>query len=965
MKKNRLSNVLLSAMIALTLCLQAGPYHIYASEAAAFRQTLEPAAFQASPETSDEESAADSITLQAAEYGVIPEETTDPEDDDTNGGISAKDSEVQEEILEDIPADEVEKDTAKKEKENEKKSSKEKSSKEKSSEEKSSKEKSSKEKSSKKKSSDKESSKESSDKKSSEEKKSSEKKSSENKKKSEGLPAEEAPPLAGDDVVTPEEIAEAPEIAVGGQTDVYVTLKEPCRLFLFVPQESGSYRFFTEGEGTDTYGELYDENGVKVAENDDVGEEDANCSIDYACLAGKKYCLRVRHYSYGELYFSLRLEKNEASFQACPACPSFWYLQARESVTLSVSAYSNTPLTYQWNRFGADIPDSNSDSFTVEADQAGMVSCTVTDQEGNTETCFFEIMVDNHLKAFPEGAESDAEKTISTKPGKTIALDVKTSADDTSGLWYEWYQEIDDEKNDTERELIEGVNSPSCEISTDDGTASYVCVVYDQYGSRAEASFRIIVNHLAVYPEGSRKTQTARQIVSEPGQKPVLKVNVSADDKKGLKYRWFQDVNGKRTRIKGADKAEYEVPYVPGPSAYICSVSDKYGNTGFARFEVSVNSLEAWAKGSEDHAQQLDVFVTPGESPVLEVEVSTTTPDQLSYEWYDEENEVIRDAVSSVYEFPAVNSCTTCRCLVSDPYGNSEEVYFSIYPNHLQARPADLPEGKSTKTIVVQEGKDVDLDVEVRADDTSSLTYLWYDDINEEAVPGWDSASVHIEGAAASGSYRCDVCDQYGNISSAVFMVEINHLKAWPEGCEGMTETEVYVEEGETAILRVFASADTEGEIGYRWYDDELADENYDTLQHTAVYQVADIRKNHTWRCHVYDSYANYIDIYFHVCVQNHLQVTPDGEEENVAIVKVYTDEKGKAKLKVDAQADDTHDMQYRWYYEDRSSGSWQEIEGETSRSLKVEVEEASSYRCVVTDRFGNEGIVNYTVYRQ
>ena len=137
MKKNRLSNVLLSAMIALTLCLQAGPYHIYASEAAAFRQTLEPAAFQASPETSDEESAADSITLQAAEYGVIPEETTDPEDDDTNGGISAKDSEVQEEILEDIPADEVEKDTAKKEKENEKKSSKGKSSKEKSSEEKS------------------------------------------------------------------------------------------------------------------------------------------------------------------------------------------------------------------------------------------------------------------------------------------------------------------------------------------------------------------------------------------------------------------------------------------------------------------------------------------------------------------------------------------------------------------------------------------------------------------------------------------------------------------------------------------------------------------------------------------------------------------------------------------------------------------------------------------------------------
>ncbi len=378
MKKNRLSNVLLSAMIALTLCLQAGPYHIYASEAAAFRQTLEPAAFQASPETSDEESAADSITLQAAEYGVIPEETQT--------------------LKLYIPADEVEKDTAKKEKENEKKSSE-------------------------KESSDKESSdKKSSDKKSSEEKKSSEKKSSENKKKSEGLPAEEAPPLAGDDVVTPEEIAEAPEIAVGGQTDVYVTLKEPCRLFLFVPQESGSYRFFTEGEGTDTYGELYDENGVKVAENDDVGEEDANCSIDYACLAGKKYCLRVRHYSYGELYFSLRLEKNEASFQACPACPSFWYLQARESVTLSVSAYSNTPLTYQWNRFGADIPDSNSDSFTVEADQAGMVSCTVTDQEGNTETCFFEIMVDNHLKAFPEGAESDADGKRTDRGGELPVL---------------------------------------------------------------------------------------------------------------------------------------------------------------------------------------------------------------------------------------------------------------------------------------------------------------------------------------------------------------------------------------------------------------------------------------------------------------------------------------------------------------------------------------------------------------
>lgn len=79
--------------------------------------------------------------------------------------------------------------------------------------------------------------------------------------------------------------------------------------------------------------------------------------------------------------------------------------------------------------------------------------CTVTDQYGNKGYTSFNIYVNNHLDAHPDGS-STKEGFIYASPGETVELKVNATADDTSQLEYTWY-----EYRYHHEERIDGANS--------------------------------------------------------------------------------------------------------------------------------------------------------------------------------------------------------------------------------------------------------------------------------------------------------------------------------------------------------------------------------------------------------------------------------------------------------------------------------------------------------------------------
>lgn len=91
-----------------------------------------------------------------------------------------------------------------------------------------------------------------------------------------------------------------------GETPISITGE--VKYFEFTASEDGVYIITTLGDN-DTYGYLYDENGKKLAFNDDDGEN-SNFLIETKFQAGKTYYIGVKLFSPGEEDVTLSISKN-------------------------------------------------------------------------------------------------------------------------------------------------------------------------------------------------------------------------------------------------------------------------------------------------------------------------------------------------------------------------------------------------------------------------------------------------------------------------------------------------------------------------------------------------------------------------------------------------------------------------------------------------------------------------------
>ncbi len=650
------------------------------------------------------------------------------------------------------------------------------------------------------------------------------------------------------------------------------------------------------------------------------------------------------------VYFSISIENNLKAYpEGLDEGHDYQYVyvtpHSSADLKVNVSAADMTNLTYKWYDSNYN-PIENAEQTTLTIDSVTEYTryyFEVSDSYGNNRSVTFYVYVDNHLDAYTldENGDHTTDRNLYVSPKESAELNVYASADDMSNLKYTWY------KDDIEIE-----NEGSASLSTDPATGynQYSCKVYDPYGNNKYVYFNVYVeNHLEAYTINEYGGHaTYRNIQAEPNSSLDLEVIVSADDMSELTYSWF-DEDG--NLIEGANSTTYSVGPITGRGEYQFQVSDPYGNNRYVNFYINVkNNLEAYPEG-ERYNTEKTIYTAPKSSLDLKVNVTANDTSQLTYEWY-KNDDLIEGYSSTAYHIDAVTEYNHYTFAVSDQYDNREYVHFYVHvDNKLNAYPEGEDEDSNNTEISVAPRASADLKVIVSAEDTSQLTYEWYDD-NWDVIEGAASTTFKINSVTTKERYSFKVSDQYGNSEYVTFDVQVeNNLLAYPKGCDPYsTYKNVYVLPNSPAVLNVIVTAEDESELTYEWRDS-----SYDLIPDSTStsYRIESVTKEDRYSFKVYDQYGNSCEVDFHIMVDNDLAVEAvDG--------KTYFDVApgDSVELGVIATADDSSRITYSW----RDSTHDRALDNAASSYTIASAESSTDYECCVSDQYGHTEYVYFYV---
>ena len=333
----------------------------------------------------------------------------------------------------------------------------------------------------------------------------------------------------------------------------------------------------------------------------------------------------------------------------------------------------------------------------------------------------------------------------------------------------------------------------------------------------------------------------------------------------------------------------------------------------------------------------------------------------ISYEWYKAqraekvENVLLEGENTSVLHVDGSKPGGTYYCVVKDTYGNKIEVAFWVNVDN------GFWSESSLFSKDVKKGEAIDLTPKVSVKE-GTLFYQWYvlkkaEDGSEQCVKldGEDGKILHISAVQERSSYRCLVQDNYGNGEYIDFDLDI----------DTSLELEQYhtVEEvsaGEDLNLTVKASVEEEfGPLYYQWYyqDAELGDILAAEGTNLNTYHLSAVSKNCSYVCNVTDTIGNTAYAYFDVRINSGLQVE---EEENISKTVLKGTEED---LVVHASITEGYgEITYEWYKCITDGGVYKEeiLEGETTNTLHVSIQENCQYGCTISDAYGNRKYVNF-----
>ena len=259
------------------------------------------------------------------------------------------------------------------------------------------------------------------------------------------------------------------------------------------------------------------------------------------------------------------------------AQPANQTVTAGQTATFAVSAAGTAPLSYQWQRNGANISGATSSTYTTPA--------TTTSDSGSA----FNVIVSNSAGSVTSNAatltvnSSAVAPTISTQPtnqtataGQTATFSV--SANGTAPLSYQW------QKNGANLSGATSSSYTTPAATTSDNGSAFSVVVSNSTGSVTSNAATLTVNSSTVAP--TITSQPSDQTVAA-GQAATFRV--SASGTAPLSYQWRKG----GADIAGATTSTYTTPATSmsdSGSTFDVVVSNSAGSATSSAATLTVNS---------------------------------------------------------------------------------------------------------------------------------------------------------------------------------------------------------------------------------------------------------------------------------------------------------------------------------------------------------------------------------------
>ncbi|MCD7883999.1 MAG: Ig-like domain-containing protein [Lachnospiraceae bacterium] len=348
------------------------------------------------------------------------------------------------------------------------------------------------------------------------------------------------------------------------------------------------------------------------------------------------------------------------------------------------------------------------------------------------------------------------------------------------------------------------------------------------------------------------------------------------------------------------------------------------------------------------------IYLLPGEEEEVTLVANATANEGivLTYQWYDEDWDIIEGATSSEYELGIVEGYSEYMCRVSDPYGNYINLYYYVEIDNALSLSAEQ------STYTVELGESVTLSVTAAATDTNGLTYTWSDSDGEyydaDSTDSVTKSSLTLADISRTKTYYCTVRDAYGNSTRVSIRVKINTGLKYndPNNEDDEGYYSYGVSYGNSLTLEAKAAANDGIELTYQWYCDD-GEEVIDGATGSS-YTIDSVTARDWYCCKVSDGYGGTLWFDYYVYIDNKLSVNADNST-------ITVEAGSSATLSVTATATDMTDMTYTWYYYDNNYSYC--AADSTSSSLTLEnIVWTRTYYCRVTDKYGNSRTVSIRV---
>jgi hypothetical protein len=473
--------------------------------------------------------------------------------------------------------------------------------------------------------------------------------------------------------------------------------------------------------------------------------------------------------------------------------PASQTVTAGQTASFSVAATGTAPLSYQWQKNGANIPGASSSNYTTplttSSDSGAQFTVVVSNTAGSVNSSAATLTV-NAATVAPSITAQPTSQTVTA--GQAASFSV--AATGTAPLSYQW------QKNGANIAGATTANYSTPATTTSDSGSTFRVLVSNIAGTVTSSAATLIVNTAAVAP--SITTQPTSQTVTA-GQPASF--SVAATGTTPLSYQWQK--NG--VAISGATSSSYTTPATTSSdngAQFTVAVSNTAGSVTSNAATLTVNAAAVAPSITTQPASQT---VTAGQTASFSVAVTGTAP--LSYQW--QKNGVnIAGATSSNYTTPATttsDSGSMFGVVVSNSAGTVTSAAAALTVNAATVAPSITTQPTSQTVTAGQTAS-----FSVAATGTAPLSYQWQK--NGVNIAGATSSNYTTPATTTSDSgsmFRVVVSNSAGTVTSAAAALTVNAATVAPSITTQPTSQTVTA--GQTASFSVVATGTAP--LSYQW----------------------------------------------------------------------------------------------------------------------------------------------------